>query len=267
MAKSSKKARARAKARTERRFDPRPSASPLLVTLLGGGGAAALGAGVFAQFGHAWMESDQPPYTFAPALLASGAIAFGAAVWAGTSGEAAVRVGSGGVAVEMGDELVRVPWYAVTRVVWDPDAETLAVQGDDDAGRPQRLVLTPKVHPGAIAWIVKEARERIPSVVDVPDEARGLPETRGLAGGEVLTMDAVQVVGRRCAASDRIIAYEPDARVCPRCERAFHHASLPETCPCGASFLAIASPTASAAAPESPAKDEPEHKPETSSEA
>ena len=49
-----------------------------------------------------------------------------------------------------------------------------------------------------------------------------------------MVLDAVQVVGKRCAATDRIIAYEPDARVCPRCERVYYKASVPDACVCGA---------------------------------
>jgi hypothetical protein len=81
---------------------------------------------------------------------------------------------------------------------------------------------------------VKEARSRVPSVVDVPDDAT-LPEPRADAG-ETLPLEPPQVVGRHCAASGKVISYEPDARVCPRCERVFHKAHVPETCDCGASL-------------------------------
>jgi hypothetical protein len=30
-----------------------------------------------------------------------------------------------------------------------------------------------------------------------------------------------------------IIAFEPDARVCPRCERIYHRDHVPDTCACG----------------------------------
>jgi hypothetical protein len=42
------------------------------------------------------------------------------------------------------------------------------------------------------------------------------------------------VVGRHCAATGKVIAYEPDARLCPRCERAYHKSGVPEACECGA---------------------------------
>ena len=141
---------------------------------------------------------------------------------------------------------MRIPWYAIERIVWDPEGQALSVRGKDDLGTERNLSLTPKVQPGAIAWIVKEARARIPDNVDVPDEARGLP-TAATGDGELLVMDAVQVVGKRCAESDRIIAYEPDARVCPRCERVYYKLSVPDACECGASLTALqASPEAAA---------------------
>jgi hypothetical protein len=238
MAKGAKKAKAgQVKERHERRFIPRPTSSPVLVNVLGGVAAAALGAGSWAQFGREWTDNPLPPHGFAPVLIAAGAVLFGAAVWLGTSGELPVRVGDGGIAIDKGKEVTRIPWYEVERIVWDPDRQALSVQGKDETGRVENLTLTSKAQAAAIAWIVKEARGRIPEQVDVPEEALGLPEA--LPGdGERLVMDAVQVVGKRCAASDRVIAYEPDARVCPRCERVYYKESVPETCACGASLAA-----------------------------
>jgi hypothetical protein len=237
MAKGTKKGSkpARVKERQERRFIPRPTTPPSVANAFGAVGALALGAGTFAQFGHDWMDNGLPPYPFAPALIAGGAVAFGAAVWFGTSGEAVLRVGAGGLAIEKGKELTRLPWYGIERVVWEPEAQVLAVQGVDETGREQKLRLPVKAQPAAVAWLVKEGRARIPDKVDVPDDANGLPMAN-LVDGELLVMDAVQVVGRRCAATQRIIAYEPDARVCPRCERVYYKLAVPETCACGASL-------------------------------
>ena len=238
MAKGSKKAKAKAKTRQERRFLPLPAGSGTLVNVLGGLSAASLGAGVFAQYGHDWLDNPAPPYGFAPALIGGGAVLFAAAVWLGTSGEPSLRVGSGGIGIEKAKDVIRIPWYAVERVTWDPDRTTLSVSGKDETGRIHNLALTPKVYAGAIGWIAKEARARIPLLADVPDEAYGLPAA--LTGdGELLTMDPVQVVGKRCAESNRIIAYEPDARVCARCERVYYRLSVPETCACGASLASL----------------------------
>jgi hypothetical protein len=54
--------------------------------------------------------------------------------------------------------------------------------------------------------------------------------------GVVVPLGDVQVVGKRCAASGKIIAFEPDARVCPQCERVYHKAHLPKACACGATL-------------------------------
>jgi hypothetical protein len=49
-------------------------------------------------------------------------------------------------------------------------------------------------------------------------------------------------VGKRCAESDVIISYEPDARVCPRCERVYHKDHVPKSCVCGASLAEVKAP-------------------------
>jgi hypothetical protein len=120
----------------------------------------------------------------------------------------------------------------VENVTWREGA--VRVTGKDEAGASMTVVATFDSHPQAAAWIVKEARERVPRVVDVPPDV-ALPEVRANAG-EVLSLEAPQVVGKHCAASGKVIAYEPDARLCPRCERCYHKAQVPESCECGASL-------------------------------
>ena len=226
------------KKRKEQRFTPRPGTNPILAKAIGGVGSAALGAGVWAQFGHDWTGSDLPPYAFAPWLIAAGAVVVGVASWLGMSGDAVLRVGAGGVGIEKGKQVTRMPWYEVERIVWDPETEVLSVLGKDETGASLHLEVKPKIDPAALAWIVKEGRDRIPDRVDVPDAARGIAEARQ-GDGEVIVMDEVQVVGKRCAATDRILAYEPDARVCPRCERVYYKLAVPETCACGASLTEL----------------------------
>jgi hypothetical protein len=238
MAKKSKGARKeKPRERRERRFEPRPTTNPVLVYVLGGAGALVMGAGAWAQFGSSFAdpaESAPEPLKFAHYILLAGTVLVGVAIWIGTSGDPALRVGDGGVAVEKGG-VRRLPWYAIERIEWREQA--VRVAGKDDAGALVSVVARSTTHPQAGAWIVKEARERIPGVVDVPEDA-ALPEPRSDAG-EVLPLEPPQVVGRHCAASGKIIAYEPDARVCPRCDRVYHKAHVPETCPCGASLVAL----------------------------
>ncbi len=227
-----KKTKSQKRERKERRFVPASAGNPLLVKVMGGLGAASLGAGTWAQFGHQLSNVEMPPVPYAPYILAAGAAFFAAAIWLGTSSEPALRVGSAGIAIEK-VEIQRIPWYAIERVVWDRERAEIAVRGKDDAGKDVSLTVRAKNHGLAAAWIAREAKERIPKVTDVPDEVPGLPQTRS-GDGELLPLDPVQVVGCHCAASGQVIAYEPDARVCPKCERVYHKSSVPEECACGA---------------------------------
>jgi hypothetical protein len=170
-------------------------------------------------------------------VLGAGALLFGGAVWLGTSSEPALRVGASGLAIEK-SETLRVPWHAIERILWEPDRRELAIRGKDESGREVNLVVRAKIHPLAAAWLAREARARIPSVTDIPDEVGGLPATHP-DDGEILPLEPVQVVGKHCAASGRVIAYEPDARVCPRCELVYHKSSVPEDCACGASLASV----------------------------
>jgi hypothetical protein len=238
MAKEKKKSKSGTKReRRERRFLPQSTGKPIHIKILGGLGAAVLGVGAWAQFGHALMKDDLPPYALAPWVLAGGAVLFGAAVWLGTSGESAMRVGAAGIAIEKG-QLQRIPWSLVERITWDGEDELLRVRGADEAGKDSFVIVSARSHPQTVAWIVKEARDRIPKLVDVPDEALGLP-TPDPHAGQTIVLDAVQVVGKHCAESNKVIAYEPDARVCPKCERVYHKFYVPDDCACGASLLGM----------------------------
>ena len=231
------------RARRERRFEPRSVMSARVVYLLGAVGAILMGAGAWGQFGAMLQESAPPPLKIAPYILAFGALLVGAAIWVGTSGEPSLRVGDAGIAVERRG-LQRMPWYEIKEIAWS--GEGLRVSGKTELGA--TLAYTAKLasHPQAIAWIVKEARERIPSTLELPEGA-GIPDPLASAG-EVLTLEPPQVVGKHCAASGRVIAYEPDARICPRCERVYHKESVPETCACGASLEALKKKPAEASA-------------------
>lgn len=232
MAKKTKSSkRDKPRERRERRFNPQASTSPTVVYLVGAIGAIAMGAGVWGQFGSMLHEGGPEPLKVAPYILAAGALLVGIAIWIGTSGDPALRVGDAGLAVEKGG-VRRMPWYAIERIEWRE--ETVRVTGKDEAGVALTIGASLKSHPQAAAWIVKEARERVPTVVDVPEDAT-LPDPRASAG-ETLALEPPQVVGKHCASSGKVIAYEPDARVCPRCERVYHKSSVPASCECGAAL-------------------------------
>jgi len=217
--------------RKERQFEPAALTSKWNVYTVGGVGSALMGAGAWGQFGGLMTDGGPEPYKYAPYILAAGALLVGVAIWIGTSGDPALRVGDGGIAV-VKSGLQRMPWHAVERVEWSNDG--IRVTGKDDTGVDMIVVATLKSHAQAAAWIVKEARERIPSTVG-PLEDVGLPDPLASAGA-THALEPTQVVGRHCAQSGKVIAYEPDARVCARCERVYHRSSVPETCACGASL-------------------------------
>jgi hypothetical protein len=238
MAKKSTKEKKRQ--RTERRFVPQSTTSPMLVRVTGALGALALGAGLMGQYGR------PEPVPYAVWILAAGALVTGVAVWIGTSGEVAIRVGDAGIGVEKG-ALRRMPWWGVEAIVWEPEGEILVVNGKDEGGGEIALRIAAKSQPQAVPWILKEARARIPKLVEVSDEVRkSLPKPLQDAGLS-MKLEPMQFVGRHCAESGKVIAYEPDARVCPRCERVYHKTSVPETCACGGSLEALRKKPAEAA--------------------
>jgi hypothetical protein len=235
MAKKSKSAKnARPKERRERRLLPRASTSRAVVYLVGAVGSMAMGAGAWEQFAVLLREGAPEPVKFAPYVLAAGALLVGVAIWVGTSNEAPLRVGDGGLAVEKGG-IRRMPWYAVENVEWRSDG--VRVTGKDEGGGSMTLAASLANHGQAAAWIVREARERVPGVVHVPDDAP-LPPPLASAG-EMLAVEPPQVVGKHCAVSGKVIAYEPDARVCVKCERVYHKAHVPDVCECGASLESL----------------------------
>lgn len=219
--------------RHERRFFPHSSANPRIVAIIGGIGALALGAGAYGQFGTMKIvETGQ----FVPWMLAVGTALIGVAFWFGTSGEPPLLVGDGGVGIDKGSAPRHVPWYAVESVAWDGSARAIVVKGVDEATVPLTVSAKIASHPLAAAWIVKEARERVPKLLNVSDDIAGELAQTGDADGETIKLEPLQVVGKRCAATDKVISFEPDARLCTRCERVYHKSSVPKKCACGAAL-------------------------------
>jgi hypothetical protein len=56
-----------------------------------------------------------------------------------------------------------------------------------------------------------------------------LPEPRDL-DGELVALEGVQVAGRHCAASDKPISFERDARLCPNCAQVYLKDNVPKKC-------------------------------------
>ncbi len=218
----------RARERTERRFVPRSTTSPMIVYAIGAVGSIVLGAGVFGQFGNALRKTQLDPLDWAPWLLAGGAVVVGIAIWIGTSTDAAVRVGVAGVAEERGGTTRRMPWWRVEDVSGTIDF--IIVRGKDEAGADMSVRFSNKALPGSVAWALREARDRAPEQFEVGSDVVKAIGKPSKDVGEIVPCPPLQVVGRHCAESDVVISYEPDARVCPRCERVYHKDHVPKNC-------------------------------------
>ena len=208
--------------RHERRFVPEQTQTTKLAFAGGMVGALALGAGVYGQ----WVRD--PSLDYAPYIIAAGAAALGVALLVGDTGALPVRVGDAGVAIERGTEIVRVAWCDIERVV--VEKSRLVARAPDIT-----LSIPIAAHRAAVAWILSEGTRRIPDAMDVKRrELEGLPEPKE-SDGEVVTIDSLQVTGRHCAASDKVISFERDARLCPTCAQVYHKDHVPKTCvSCGA---------------------------------
>lgn len=229
-----KEKRAKAQERVDRRFLPESTTSSNIVYLLGFVGALALGAGTYAQFGRdgASVFHDKAFWFFA-----GGAMSVALALWFSSSGEAALRVGAPGIAFERGG-VRRIPWFNLESLVWADGPEALSVTGKDEEGKSFTFQVRAKAHPQAAAWILKEASERVPDRVEVPEGIKErLPEADEYAGQKIL--EPLQLVGKKCAVSGKGISYEHDARVCPKCERIYHKHRVPKACACGADLTAL----------------------------
>ena len=160
MAKKAKAAAKREKPRErkERQFEPAALTSAWNVYIVGGVGSLLMGAGAWGQFGSLMTDGGPEPFKYAPYVLAAGALLVGVAIWIGTSGEPALRVGDGGVAVVKGG-IRRMPWYAIEHVEWSDDA--VVVTGKDDIGVAMTVTASLKTHPQAAAWIINRAKEAI----------------------------------------------------------------------------------------------------------
>ncbi len=232
-----KKKELKPKLRIERRFSPESSINPRILYALFGVGAMVVGAGAYWQFGR---DASMPPPPVAQLgfyLLVAGAVLIAAALWFSSSGDAAIRVGAPGIALERGG-LRRMPWYEVGSISWASGTEALNINGKDESGSDFSFQVRAKGHAPACAWILQEARERVPQVVEVDEDVLKRFPAGDPQAGTTLQQD-LQVVGKRCAVSGKVIAYEPDARVCPKCERIYHKYKVPKECKCGADLTAF----------------------------
>jgi hypothetical protein len=216
MAETKKKKKAK-RERKERRFSPAQTYSSGAAVAGGMLGALALGAGVWGQ----WIS--ETPHNYAPFLFGGGAIALGASLWFGDAGAVPVRVGDAGIALERGTELTRLAWCDLDTI--EMNGKHLLVKGEKTS-----FSIPVAAQPVAVAWILAEGTRRVPDVMNVKKaDLNGLPEPKDL-DGELVPLEGVQVAGKHCAATDKPIAFERDARLCPNCAQVYLKDAVPKTC-------------------------------------
>jgi hypothetical protein len=216
MAETKKKKKAK-RERKERRFSPAQTYSSGAAVAGGMLGALALGAGVWGQ----WIS--ETPHSYSPFLFGGGAVALGVSLWFGDAGAVPVRIGDAGIALERGTELTRLAWC---------DLETIEVSGKvlNVKGKNATFAIPIAAQPVAVAWILAEGTRRVPDVMNVKkSDLTGLPEPKDL-DGEMVPLEGVQVAGRHCAATDKPIAFERDARLCPNCAQVYLKDAVPKKC-------------------------------------
>ena len=215
--------RLRTDPRRERRFEPTTSASAWISALGLSIGAVLLGAGVYAQWLRASLRPEHTAlHPAAPYLLMAGVLVLALVGLLGPRTAKPVRVGDAGLGIEKdGDEIERLEWREVSRILADKDAITF--QG------PGTVVSIPlKQHAQAAARALAEAKARIPGKLEDVDTG-AVPKLQQGAG-EVIPLERAQLAGARCKASDELIAFEKDARLCGRCGEVYHKAHVPDAC-------------------------------------
>jgi hypothetical protein len=204
--------------RQERRFATLSSFIATPIALIGMLGSLLLGAGCFGL----WILD--PAVTWATYVIAVGGLGLGTALWFSAPEETAVLVGDAGIAVEDGRDIARVHWHNVQSI--SVRRGVVVVEGKSGKGVSFLLGANPK----GSAFAFQEALERIPEAFNVDKHvAEKLPKPDPKAG-QLESVSDDQVAGTRCAASDRQILLEEDARACPRCGQIYHKDELPETC-------------------------------------
>jgi hypothetical protein len=223
MAHKSSKKKATPHQRKERRFVPSKTTTSGVGFWAGVIGSLLLGAGVYAT----WIRDPAMPY--AEVLVGAGAAVFVVALVLGEVKSSPVRIGDAGVAIERGTDFTRIPWCDLKRLYVAQGR--LIAQAEDGTS----LALPLRAHAAAAAWLLSETVRRVPEAMDVKStvvDSLPKPDPRD---GESVAVQAVQVVGRHCAATNTPIQFERDARLCPRCAQVYDRNHVPRQCKtCGA---------------------------------
>lgn len=202
--------------RNERVFKPKTSSGLVITVVALSIGSVIAGAGAY---GLLW-GAEGPSAKYAPYLLAVGAGLVLGLSFFGRQMPAPVRVGDAGLAIDNGDEIDRIDYREMTRVMITRDGVSVQAEG--------RTVFVPAAeHPDAAARLAAEVRARIPSRVDGPADALPAPVTDA---GDVRPLEPPQIAGLSCRKSGRAISFEGDARLCGRCGEVYHKSAIPSSC-------------------------------------
>lgn len=215
--KSKERRRKKQEERVERRFVPARSNAAMLTMAGAVVGGLAVGAGAYGQ----WISD--PRVAASPWMVAGGAVVLAAVILWGDMEGTAVRVGDAGVALEkQGKPANRIAWCDMREVRLEDG--TIRIDAEAPLG------FSVAANPSAAAWVIKEARERIPKRLKADKAAReALPGTAA-DDGERVQVEPLQVTGRACRASEQVITFERDARFCSRCGEVYHKDSMPDAC-------------------------------------
>lgn len=191
-----------------------------------------LGAGSYA------VKGMEPPADYGNFLLLGGLGAAGYFAFRILSGKTIIYVGDAGVAVEQGGELTRLLWSEIESIRYD--AEHLVLSGANTT-----LRIPSQSHTRAIRAVLAEAAERHPKILDVPAKVvERLPAVKG-ENPKPGPVASLQIAGKRCRATNQILTFERDARLCPHCASIYHRDHVPNACvtcerPLGNAALTIA---------------------------
>lgn len=208
--------------RQERRFEPKASALVLVSVIAMSVSGVLLGAGAYGQ----WLRGEElGPHKAAPYLLFGGVVVLIVVALFGRRPAKPVRVGDAGMALEKSrSEIERIEWRDVKRLLLGDDM--LTVQGVGTS-----ISFPRQEHGQAAARVIAEAQARIPKrLADIDESLLAKLEKVDDAAGELLPLEAPQVAGVHCKASEKLIAFEKDARVCGRCGEVYHRDHVPSQC-------------------------------------
>jgi hypothetical protein len=203
--------------RFERLFLPSSGSASKLGVGLGMLGCAALGAGVYGT----WLAPHTP--SASPALLIGGLVMAAVAWFIAPKEAPPVRVGELGVIVGDPAEARRLYWHEIDAVRIDGDALLLA-------SKELPVSLSLAAHARAAARLIAEASQRIAARVDISPRAHERLPRLADAEGQRVPAARLQLTGRRCAASDTVITFENDARLCANCAAIYHVSHVPAAC-------------------------------------